>query len=154
MRIVAFDISIRNLGVAITEDLNYIFSTNIKTLKVKKNRLLYIYEKSEEIVREFQPKIAVIEDVIYHKNIKTVILLGSVKGIIQLLLEKNDIGIVEINPKSLKLSISGYGASKKHQIQYMVKNVFKIEKELSDHESDALALIWTYISKYGLGTKR
>jgi len=155
MRIIAFDISIRNLGIAITQNLNYIFSTTIKTKNIQTSkRLVYLYEKSEEIIDKFKPNLAILESVIYHKNVKTLILLSSVKGVIQLLLEKKNIEIFEINPTSLKLSISGFGKSKKHQVQFMTKNIFKLNEELDKHKSDALALIWAFFNKNDLGIKR
>jgi len=155
MRIIAFDISIRNLGIAITENLNYIFSTTIKTENIKTSkRLLYIYEKSEEIIELYKPKIGIMESVIYHKNVKTAILLGSVKGIIQLLLEKKNINIFEISPTALKLAITGFGSAKKHQIQFMTKVIFNLKENLNEHESDALALIWAFLNRNDLGIKR
>ena len=155
MRIIALDISIRNLGIAITQNLNYIFSATIKTKNIQTSkRLVYLYEKSEEIIDKFKPNLAILESVIYHKNVKTLILLSSVKGVIQLLLEKKNIEIFEINPTSLKLSISGFGKSKKHQVQFMTKNIFKLNEELDEHQSDALALIWAFFNKNDLGIKR
>jgi crossover junction endodeoxyribonuclease RuvC len=155
MRIIAFDISIRNLGIAITENLNYLFSTTIKTKNVQTSkRLIYLYEKTEEIIDKFKPNLAILESVIYHKNVKTLILLSSVKGVIQLLLEKKNIEIFEISPTSFKLSISGFGRSKKHQIQFMTKAIFKLNEKLDEHQSDALALIWAFFNKNDLGIKR
>ncbi|MEO0202356.1 MAG: crossover junction endodeoxyribonuclease RuvC [candidate division WOR-3 bacterium] len=155
MRIIAFDISIRNLGIVLTENLNYVFSTTIRTTNLRTSkRLLYLYEKSEEIIDKFRPNIALIESPFYHKNVKTLMLLSSVKGIIQLLLEKKNIEIFEISPTSVKLSTTGFGLAKKHQVQYMITSLFKLNKKLNEHESDALALIWTFFNKYDLGIKR
>ncbi|MEO0144907.1 MAG: crossover junction endodeoxyribonuclease RuvC [candidate division WOR-3 bacterium] len=155
MRIVAFDISIRNLGIAITDNLNYVFSTTIRTESIETSkRLLHIYEKCEEIIDKYKPNIALLESIFYHKNAKTLILLSSVKGVIQLLLQKKNIQIFEISPTSIKLSITGFGFAKKHQVQYMTKVIFKLNKNLNEHESDALALIWTFFNKHDLGIKR
>ncbi len=155
MRIIGFDIAYRNLGIAITDDLNYIFSTTITTKNLNTSKtLLYLYERSEEIIDEFKPSIAVLESVIYHRNVKTAILLGSVKGIIQLLLEKKNIQIFELSPTSIKLSITRFGTAKKHQVQFMTRLIFNLKESLNDHESDALALIWAFLNRNDLGVKR
>lgn len=155
MRIIAFDISYRNLGIAITDDYKYIFSTTIKTKNLKTSKtLLHLYERSEEIIDNFRPNVAVLESIIYHRNVKTAILLGSVKGVIQVLLEKKNIQIFELSPTSIKLSITGIGSAKKHQIQFMTRVIFNLTSYLNEHESDALALIWTFLNRNDLGVKR
>lgn len=142
MRYIAFDIGFSHLGVAITEELNYLYSDTISASENTPFKTLFMYIK--KLITDYEPQIAIFESVVYHKNAKTSILLGQVLGVIKLALELNNIKYVEIHPNKLKLAITGYGKSDKKQVQYMVQQIFKLPKRLNTHESDALALIWCY----------
>jgi crossover junction endodeoxyribonuclease RuvC len=149
MRIIGIDISISNTGIAITDKDNYIFSSTIKTNHKEKieHRVLKIYRNLSQILENYKPEIAIIESTIYYKNPKTAILLGCARGVVLLALSEKKIKIVDISPTSIKLAVAGTGVAKKHQIQFMIRALFKLNCFLNEHESDALALIYTYLNR-------
>lgn len=103
-------------------------------------RLHFIHEKLNEILLEFKPDQAGIEDVFFAKNAKSSLMLGHVRGVILLTLAKFSIPSSAYPPREVKKAITGYGAASKEQIQYMIKNLLSLRETAFEDASDALAI--------------
>ncbi len=103
-------------------------------------RLLYIYRHFHEILREFRPAFAGVEDVFVAKNAKSSLLLGHVRGILLLALAEHDIPHIAYPPREVKKTITGVGTASKEQIQYMVKQLLGLQEIAFEDASDALAI--------------
>ncbi len=104
-------------------------------------RLHTLYERTLEIVNQYEPHEFAIEEVFVAKNVKTSLKLGHVRGAIMVAPLSKGIPVFEYSPLDIKKAVSGYGRAEKSQIKYMVKQILKLDKEpQSDDESDALAL--------------
>jgi crossover junction endodeoxyribonuclease RuvC len=103
--------------------------------------LLAIYQKIHQIVNEFQPQACAVENIFYHQNKKTAIIMGHVRGVAMLAAAQNQLPVFEYSPKEVKLSIVGLGAASKPQVQAMVKNILHMTV-IPDPEdaADALAV--------------
>ena len=119
----------------------------IKTHPRKKeempDRLLEIANDLEDLLDKYKPEKALVEDLFFFKNSKTVISVAQSRGVMLYLLAKKNIQIHSITPLQLKQSICGYGRADKKQVQTMVQKVYKLDElPTPDDASDSLAMAW------------
>lgn len=104
-------------------------------------RLFKIYRDLTDLLEEHSPQFVAIEKVFSHINVSSALKLGQARGVSLLACEQFVSGsIYEFSPKAVKQAVTGYGAAKKQQMQYMVKKLLNINCELSEDAADALAL--------------
>lgn len=110
-------------------------------------RLNTIYDTLADIVEEFKPDRAAVEELFFARNVTTAITVSQARGVILLALQKAGIRINEYKPNVVKQSISGYGAADKGQMQEMVRMLLNLEKiPRPDDAADALAISITDIN--------
>ena len=115
----------------------------IKTSKDTKaeDRLNQIYNELTKIIKDFSPKILVVEKLFFFKNAKTAIPVSQARGVILLVGAKKKIPIYEFTPLQVKLNIVGYGRAEKIQVQKMVKKILNLDEiPRPDDAADALGL--------------
>lgn len=91
------------------------------------NRLQGIYHGIRELISRHAPDALVVEDVFYHKNVRTTVVLGHARGVILLAAQECGLGIHEIPPASIKKAIAGTGAASKEQVQFMVTRLLRLK---------------------------
>ncbi len=105
------------------------------------SNLLAIYQRIHEIINEFHPLECAVENIFYHQNKKTAIIMGHVRGVAMLAAAQNQLPVFEYTPKEVKLSIVGSGAASKPQVQAMVKNILAMATApYPEDAADALAV--------------
>jgi len=125
-------------SLLICEDFGNIRTQNSLTMAEKLDK---IYQKISNIIQIHKPRYCAIEDIFYHTNIKTAIVMGHARGVIMLAAQQANVEIFEYSPREVKMSITGSGASSKHQIQAMVKQILNLKvAPPSLDSSDALAV--------------
>lgn len=147
MKILGIDpgLSTTGYGLIDTEGGKLKFITYGGVNKSKKadfaNNLLFIYAKLDEIIKSYHPDNCAIENIFYHENKKTAIIMGHARGVAILASAQNQIPVFEYSPREVKLSIVGSGGASKVQVQAMVKNILNM-KEIPHPEdaADALAV--------------
>jgi crossover junction endodeoxyribonuclease RuvC len=103
-------------------------------------RLCQIHSDMVQLLNTVKPDVVAIEDVFsLVKYPKAGILLGSVLGVIYLVVSQNGIRMVEIAPKEVKKSLVGYGSADKKQVREAIRNILHINETSSFHAADALA---------------
>jgi crossover junction endodeoxyribonuclease RuvC len=151
MRILAVDPGYGRMGVAIVDGnkTNYrlIHSDCFITKKEEAHadRLFYLAEKIEELLKNYSPDTIAVENLLWSKNKKTALSVSEVKGLVLTAAVKKKIKVVELNPLSIKVAITGYGRSDKTAIALMVKKLLGIKdnKKRLDDEYDAIAIAIT-----------
>ena len=104
-------------------------------------RLASIYVDLGALLTQHNPHMIAIEKVFSHVNVATALKLGQARGVALLACEQYAEGAVfEYSPKAVKKAVTGYGAAKKQQMQYMVQKLLNIECVISEDAADALAL--------------
>jgi len=103
-------------------------------------KLLFINNSIKELIKEFHPDYASVEDVFFAKNAKSSLMLGHVRGAILLAFAEHKIPYSAYSPREIKQAITGFGGASKEQIQYMVKNLLKLKEIAFEDASDALAI--------------
>ncbi|MCX8111137.1 MAG: crossover junction endodeoxyribonuclease RuvC [Syntrophorhabdaceae bacterium] len=107
-------------------------------------RLLQIYEDIISLIKEAMPDIIAVENVFsLVRYPRAGILLGSVLGVIYLIVSTNNIKLLEVTPKEIKNALIGYGNADKRQIKKMIQHSLNINKIESFHAADALAVALT-----------
>jgi len=108
------------------------------------NRLSQIYSDINQLIRSINPNLIAIENVFsLVRYPKAGILLGGVLGIIYLSVSQNNVSMIEITPKEVKNSLTGYGGANKYQVKEAIKKLLKMTDVKSFHATDALAIALT-----------
>lgn len=140
MKILGIDPGIQKFGLGLIENHSLSAYELLKLTKEEgEKRFVWIYESLDSLLKEWQPDYAFIEKIVYHRNVVTAIMLGGVRGITLLALNRNGIPVVELSPTRIKRSISLSGRSSKSQVSYMVKKILSLEEDLPEDVMDALA---------------
>lgn len=120
-----------------------LFSTCIETSKKETHsqRLLYIANELEKIIKKNKAKRACIETLFLFKNQKTVMRVSEARGVIIYICEKNNLDILELTPMQIKNNVTNNGHADKKQVKYMVERILNMEfdKKILDDEIDAIA---------------
>ena len=151
MIILGIDPGIAITGYAIlskkNEEISVINSGSIRTDKNKSqaDRLVELYNDISEIINMYKPDVAVIEQLFYFKNLKTVIPVAQARGVIIMALAKNNIPIVEYTPLQVKQTITGFGRATKEEVKQMTQLALNSPMPKLDDTVDAIAIALCYI---------
>jgi len=119
----------------------------LRTLATEKEfmplRLLEIAKDLESLLDQFKPTKAIIEDLFFFKNAKTVISVAQSRGMILYLLAKRNVEIISVTPLQVKQALCGYGRAEKKQVQEMVRRIYSLQEvPKPDDAADSLAMAW------------
>lgn len=114
------------------------------------DRLKHLYSSLMEIIAEYGPEVAAIEELFYNTNAKTVIKVGEARGVAILACVNSDVEVEEYTPLQIKQALTGNGRADKKQVQYMVKTILSLDKvPQPDDTADALAAAVTHGNSAG-----
>ncbi len=105
-------------------------------------RLQKVYRHLDDVVREHEPEVMVLEKLYSHyRHPTTACLLGHVRGVIILVGEHRRLKVVEHSPKRIRKSLTGNGNASKEQVRDFVAHYFQLKaSQLTLDASDAIAL--------------
>jgi crossover junction endodeoxyribonuclease RuvC len=104
-------------------------------------RLQQIYEQLGAIMTEYQPAEAAIEELFFGRNVTTAIKVAQVRGVTMLALAQRGVSITEYTPSEVKLAVTGYGAARKEQVGFMVRQLLHLPTvPRPDDAADAAAI--------------
>ena len=112
-------------------------------------RLKTLSSSLQNIIDKYKPQVASLEKQYLFQNAKSVLATSQARGVILLAMSTNNLEIREYNPKQVKVSVTGYGAADKQQIQHMVKILLKL-KEIPkpDDIADAMAVGLCHLNSF------
>ena len=145
VRVIGIDPGLQRTGYAVLEkSVNGFSIIALGVLTTKKSstekRLLSIYNKLMNIIREYSPSTLAIETGFYSKNVDSLIKMSQVKGVVLLTASLSDIEVFEYPPTVVKKAVVGRGRATKEQVKYMVEQLLKREIGGSFDTSDAIAV--------------
>lgn len=112
------------------------------------DRLLILHGLLNKKIDEYGPERIVIERIFFNTNAKTAIAVGQARGVLLLIAAQRKLKVYEYTALQAKLVVTGYGRSKKKDIQEAVKKYFNLEKIIKpDDASDAVAISLCHIHK-------
>lgn len=98
-----------------------------------------------EICEKFQPDVLAIEKLYFARNTTTAMQVSEARGIVFATCLPYVKTIVEFNPSSLKVAVTGSGNANKQAIEKMIRLQLKLpNKPILDDTMDALGLVLTY----------
>jgi crossover junction endodeoxyribonuclease RuvC len=104
-------------------------------------KLLKIYNEICSVVNTFKPQHCAIEEVFYHENVNTAIVMGHARGVAMLAAQQAGVPVFEYAAREIKMSTVGSGAASKQQVQAMIKNLLGIpDPPRPQDAADALAV--------------
>lgn len=150
-RIIAVDPGINITGYGILEDkkgeINVLAAGSIKNAPRTKSeqKLARIHHSLSQLIDSYLPQALILEDVFYHKNIRSTLKLGEVRGVCLLAAAQNEIPVFTYAARRVKKAVVGTGAAGKAQVQKMVQVILELEELPSPSDvADALALGITF----------
>ena len=103
-------------------------------------RLLQLHTQLLQVLREFVPDEAAIEETFVNKDARATLKLGQARGIALLAPASLSIPVAEYAPNVIKKSVVGAGHAEKDQVKHMVRLLLpKAEMKTAD-STDALAI--------------
>jgi crossover junction endodeoxyribonuclease RuvC len=110
-------------------------------------RLSILYDGLRELLHEYRPDGAAIEELFFGKNVNTAISVGQARGVVLLALAQAGLPIHEYKPMAVKQAVAGYGGADKKQMQEMVRLTLRlpvIPKPDDAADAVAIAICHTY----------
>lgn len=101
-------------------------------------RLRKIYLGLQEIINQYQPHEAAIEQIFMHENPNSALKLGQARG--AAIVAFDMIPVAEYSARQVKKSVVGHGAATKEQVQFMVQRLLNLSGGLQPDTADALAV--------------
>lgn len=152
MRILGLDPGTAIVGYGIVEErAGEVALVTYGALKTAPNdgdtarRLQLIYQGINELLAEFEPDAAAVEQLFFGRNITTAISVGQARGVLLLALANAGIPVAEYSPPKIKEAVSGYGNASKEQVQFMVQNLLGLDEvPKPDDAADGLAVALTH----------
>ena len=115
-------------------------------------RLKELYDSLTQVFDECKPEVVAVEKLFFAKNITTGIVVAEARGIVLLVAEQKGLSVYEYTPNQIKMSLTGYGAATKTQIEEMVRVHLGLDaKPKPDDAADALAVAITCSFLYEQG---
>jgi len=146
VRIIGIDPGLRNTGWGVIEAegtrLSYVADGSVHSDADAPlaTRLLQIHTQLVEILQQYAPDEAAIEETFVNKDARATLKLGQARGAAMLAPALAGINVAEYAPNVVKKSVVGAGHAEKDQVKHMVK-VLLPRAELNTADStDALAI--------------
>ncbi|MBI3887783.1 crossover junction endodeoxyribonuclease RuvC [Candidatus Microgenomates bacterium] len=109
-------------------------------------RLLFLYAEMNKIFEKHKPDDLTVESLFFGINAKTAIAVGQARGVILLAAANNKVAtVVEYQGLSVKFAVTGFGRSKKKEIQEGVRKILNMKEIVKpDDAADGLAIAITH----------
>ena len=108
-------------------------------------RLIDLHQKLGELIGQFHPDAAAVEDLFFATNARTAMSVGQARGVLLLTLAQAGLPVFEYTPLQIKQAVTGYGQADKNQVQQMVRILLHLEElPRPDDAADALAVSICY----------
>lgn len=113
-------------------------------------RLAKIHQQMGAVIARFEPTCVGIETVWFGANTQSAFATGQARGAALVACAERNLEVGEFSPSQIKLAVVGAGSADKEQVQYMVRQLLKLEQiPRPDHAADALAAAICYTTHEG-----
>ncbi|KKU14354.1 MAG: Crossover junction endodeoxyribonuclease RuvC [Microgenomates group bacterium GW2011_GWC2_45_8] len=147
MRILGVDPGTARLGWGVIngEEMVSCGCVETKAGLAEETRLKILFEKLNQLIKQYQPEAAAVEKLFFFKNQTTVISVAQSRGVVLLACAQNHLPVFSYTPLQIKQAVTGYGRAEKNQVQQMVRSILKLKSiPRPDDAADALAVALTH----------
>ncbi|NQZ14209.1 MAG: crossover junction endodeoxyribonuclease RuvC [Alphaproteobacteria bacterium] len=154
MKILGIDPGLVKTGWGIIETeghaLRFVASGLIKPNKNKElaQRLKVIDEEIQTIVSQFKPDTAAIEETFVNQNPASALKLGVARGVAMVVPARMGLEVGEYPANLVKKSVVGAGKAGKDQMGMMIRTLLPSCGDISEDETDALAVAICHAHHY------
>tara|TARA_R110002073_G_scaffold94439_2_gene219629 strand:+ start:452 stop:970 length:519 start_codon:yes stop_codon:yes gene_type:complete len=121
--------------------LEYIHCGCVKTNSSSQpDRLKTIFLEIRQVIEEYSPQQAAVEEVFMGKNPSSALKLGQARGSAMVACLSQDLPVAEYSARKVKQAVVGAGGADKLQVQHMVKALLRISDTIAEDAADALAV--------------
>lgn len=113
-------------------------------------RLAHIAREAGCVMDAHAPDVVVVEEAFYHRNVRSTLVLGHVRGAILVAAAQREIAVAEYSPRAIKLGVTGNGGAQKAQVEYMVRRLLGLAESLGPDAADALAGALCHLHRPGI----
>ena len=146
MRLIGFDPGLKQTGWGvikhegnrITHIANGAVATNGKIDLA--SRLVELHDGLLEVIKQFNPLEAAVEETFVNKNPQSTLKLGQARGVVLLVPAQAGCSVTEYSPNLIKKSVVGAGHAAKGQVQMMIKALLPGCEITNADSADALAV--------------
>ena len=159
MRLIGFDpgLQITGWGVieAVGNRLSYVADGLVMTSPkaALAERLVELHAGLTEVIREYAPEEAAVEETFVNKNAVSTLKLGQARGIVMLVPALAGLYVAEYLPNLVKKTVVVSGHAQKEQVQMMVKTLLPGAKIAGADSADALAVAICHAHHRGTAEK-
>jgi len=102
----------------------------LKLSKIKDHylRLKLIFERTIDLIDEFNPDEIAIEAPFFGKNVQSMLKLGRAQGVAMAAGLSREVPVTEYSPKKIKMAITGNGNASKEQVAKMLQGLLSIKQ--------------------------
>lgn len=104
------------------------------------DRLNQIFDCISEVVQQYKPDEAAIEQVFMSKNADSALKLGQARGAAMVAMAQHALVVAEYSARQIKQSVVGTGAADKSQVQHMVTSLLSLNATPQADAADGLAV--------------
>jgi crossover junction endodeoxyribonuclease RuvC len=109
------------------------------------DRLLTIHRDLAAVIAEHEPDVVAVETAFYHKNARSTLVLGHVRGVVLLA----GVPVHEYAPREIKLAVTGNGNASKDQVGFMIRGLLALREIPAADAADALAAALCHVQRGG-----
>jgi crossover junction endodeoxyribonuclease RuvC len=126
---------------AVGTELRYVASgvIRVETLNFP-DRLQAIFSNLTDVITEFRPSAAAVEEVFVGKSMSSALKLGQARGAAIVACATQGLPVYEYAARKVKLALVGTGVADKVQMQQMVKRLLKLSAVPKEDAADALSV--------------
>ena len=118
-------------------------------------RLRVIGGRLREIISQFQPEEAAVEDTFASVNARSALKLTHVRGVALFVLAEAGLTVGEYPPAQVKVAVAGNGRADKLQVQWMVRVLLGLPEPIASLDaSDAVAVAICHAARRPVGVAR
>lgn len=104
-------------------------------------RLARLYVELGALIDLYKPDALALETLFFVKNAKTLAMVAHARGVILLAAGLRSLNVFEYAPRQVKLSLTGYGAAGKIQVQQVLQRMLRLTTPPKpDDAADAIAV--------------
>jgi crossover junction endodeoxyribonuclease RuvC len=104
------------------------------------DRLQSIFRTLTEIIEEYHPQVAAIEEVFMGKSASSALKLGQARGAAMVACSNQALPVHEYSTSKIKQALTGTGRAEKAQMQHMICMILQLNKAPSEDAADALSV--------------
>lgn len=131
-------------------DLVYVASGCIRTAEGEfPARLAEVHRGVQQIVTDYAPQVAAIEQVFVARSAASALKLGQARGAALVALVGAELPISEYAARRIKQAVTGTGNATKQQVQHMIRLLLNLERTPGSDAADALAIAICHINTLG-----